>query len=303
MRRALLALLILAVAGAAAFWLLTRPERVAAADLEGVVGDAARGERIFHIGGCSSCHAAPGAEDDAKNVLAGGEAFPTAFGTFYAPNISPGPEGLADWSLEAFATALRHGVSPDGRHYYPAFPYTSYARMTLPDIADLYAFMKTLPVSDTASRPHDVGFPFSVRRGLGLWKRLYLDADPVLAADDPEVLKGRYLVEGPGHCAECHTPRSVIGGLDRTRWMAGAANPDGKGRTPNLTPHDGDKPGLTWSAADIAAYLKTGFTPDYDVAGGRMAAVIANLGQLPDADIAAMVAYLKALPPLPSQAP
>lgn len=296
MRRALVALAILVAAGVGGFFVLTQPDRVDAKEIASLSGGAAAGERVFHIGGCSSCHAAPDAEDDAKLVLAGGEAFPTGFGTFYAPNISPGAQGIGDWSLEAFATAMRHGVSPDGRHYYPAFPYASYERMKLEDIADLFAYMKTLPESDAESRAHDVGFPFSIRRGLGLWKLLYLDPSPVLESEDPEVLKGRYLVEGPGHCAECHTPRTLLGGLDRSRWMAGAPLPGGDGGAPNLTPHES---GLGWSAADIAGYLKTGFTPDYDVVGGEMASVVDNLGQLPDEDIDAIVAYLKALPPLP----
>lgn len=295
MRRTLIAALVLALAGAGALWLLTAPVGVDPARIAGLSGDAARGERIFIIGGCASCHAAPEASGEALLTLEGGRRFVTDFGVFIAPNVSPGPAGIGDWSFAEFADAILAGVSPDGRHYYPAFPYTSYARMAAADVADLWAFMLTLPPSDAASAPHELGFPFSIRRGLGLWKRLYLDPAPVAgAADDP----GRYLVEGPGHCGECHTPRDMFGGPDLARWLGGGPNPDGKGRIPDITPG-----GLKWSAADIAEYLKSGFTPDYDVVGGAMADVVRNTARLTDADRAAMAAYLKALPAAPAPDP
>lgn len=291
------AVVIVAVGGAGFLW-LTAPERVTQAALDGLTGDAARGERIFNIGGCASCHAAPDAENEARLVLAGGQAFTTDFGTFHAPNISPGPAGIGGWSALDLVNAMQKGVSPDGAHYYPAFPYASYARMELADIVDLKAHLDTLPVSAEADLPHDVAFPFNIRRGIGLWNLINLDPAPVVQAKDPLVLKGRYLVEGPGHCAECHTPRDMLGGLDLSRWMAGAPNPDGKGRTPNLTPGDG---GLDWSEADIAEYLRSGFTPEYDVVGGAMAAVVRNTARLDAEDRTAIAAYLKALPPLPKE--
>ncbi|MFV0475697.1 MAG: c-type cytochrome [Pikeienuella sp.] len=282
---------LLGVVGAGAFWLLTAPERLPEDALKEVQGDAARGERIFHIGGCASCHLPPGAEPGAP--LGGGMAFVTEFGTFRAPNITPGPEGIGGWSAGDLANAMMKGVSPDGAHYYPAFPYTSYARMKPEDVADLHAHMATLPVSDAANQPHELSFPFNIRRGLGLWKRLFLSPDPVIAAADPEIERGRYLVEGPGHCGECHTPRNPIGGPDLAAWLSGGPNPDGEGRIPDLTPREG---GLDWSASDIAEYLRSGFTPDYDVAGGSMADVVTNTARLSDEDRAAIAAYLKALP-------
>ncbi|QIE55504.1 cytochrome c [Pikeienuella piscinae] len=283
-------------AGLTGIWLLTAPQRIDPAAFDGLSGDPARGERIFHIGGCASCHTPPGAEGEV--ALGGGRAFVTAFGTFHAPNISPGPEGIGGWSEEDLANAMIEGVSPQGEHYYPAFPYTSYARMALTDVVDLHAHLMTLPVSDKTSVAHEVSFPFSVRRGVGLWKRLYLSPHPVIETGDPQIERGRYLVEGPGHCSECHTPRDAFGGLKRGRWMAGGPNPDGKGSIPNITPGKG---GLDWSAADIAEYLKSGFTPDYDVAGGQMADVVQNTAFLTDEDRAAIAAYLKALPPLSTQ--
>jgi len=286
--------LVLAIVGAPLFWWLTRPGDIRATELAGLSGDAARGERVFHAGGCAGCHAAPGAEDEARLVLAGGRRFETPFGTFLAPNISPDPEhGIGGWSLADLARAMRLGVSPEGAHYYPAFPYGSYAQVPLQDIADLKVFLDTLPADASPDRPHEIGFPFTIRRALGLWKRLYVREGWVV----PEVglsaaaLRGRALAEGLAHCGECHTPRDALGGPQREAWLAGGPNPVGKGRIPDLRPSR-----LDWSEADIASYLRTGFTPDYDVVGGEMTEVVRNLGQLPEADTDALAAYLKALP-------
>ncbi len=255
--------------------------------------DATRGERVFTAGGCASCHAAPGAEGTQKIVLTGGRAFASDFGTFYAPNISFGANsaGIAEWSVLNLADALRQGVSPDGQHYYPAFPYTSYRNMTDQDVADLYAYLQTLPASDAPNRPHDVGFPFNIRRSLGGWKLLFFREGWVAGADTPELERGRYLVEALGHCAECHTPRNALGGLDIGNWMAGSKNPAGNGAIPALTP---DR--LGWTADDVAYFLETGFTPDFDAVGGEMADVVENTAALTDEDRAAIAAYLLALP-------
>ena len=292
MRRALKILAVLAIIGLAAFWWLTRPARVDPAALAGLTGDAARGEMVFWAGGCASCHAAPKSEGEARLILAGGMAFPSPFGTFIAPNISPDPShGIGGWSLQDLANAMLHGTGPNGAHYYPAFPYSSYARAALSDIADLHAYLATLPASDRPSAPHDVGFPFNIRRTLGGWKLLFSRPEWVRDVSGEELERGRYLVEALGHCGECHTPRNTLGGLDYSRWLHGAPTPDGKGKVPALTP---DK--LDWSALDIASYLATGFTPEYDVAGGHMADVVQNLAHLPESDLQAITAYLKALP-------
>ena len=191
------------------------------------------------------------------------------------------------------------GTGPDGSHFYPAFPYSSYARMNPADVADLFAFLKTLPAVSGKAPGHDLAFPFNIRRGLGLWKRLYLSSEPVIetparAVDEDLFERGRYLVEGPGHCGECHTPRNVIGGLETSRWLAGAKAAAGDGTIPNITPAEG---GLaSWSAADIAYYLESGFTPDYDSVGGEMVDVQENMAKLPAHDRKAIAAYLKAIP-------
>ncbi|MFV0513880.1 MAG: cytochrome c [Jhaorihella sp.] len=282
----------LALLAGAGFWVLSRPVRLPDTATAGLTGDAARGETVFWAGGCAACHASPGAEGDARLILSGGYRIQSPFGTFVAPNISPSEQGIGGWSTADMANALIAGTGTGGQHLYPALPYTTYQRMTLQDVADLKAFMDTLPASNVASLPHDLRFPFTVRRGLGLWKLLNMRPGWVLdAGGDAQLERGRYLVEALGHCAECHTPRDLTGGLDRTRWMQGAPNPSGKGTIPALTP---DK--LKWSATDIAYYLETGFTPDYDSAGGEMVAVIANLAHLDKADREAIAAYVKALP-------
>lgn len=253
--------------------------------------DLALGAQVFWASGCASCHIPEGAEETDAPLLAGGQAFASEFGTFYAPNVSPGPEGIGGWTLLEFANAVQAGVSPAGAHYYPAFPYTAYAQATSEDIAALYAFIMNLPEASPPSRPHDVGFPFNIRRTLGGWKLLF--GAPTGPEMPPEVARGEYLSEALAHCAECHTPRNALGGLDKSRWMAGAPNPSGKGRIPNITPAV-----LDWSEADLQAYLTTGLTPDYDSAGGHMASVVTNLARLPESDVAAIVSYIKALPPI-----
>ena len=296
MTRLLLVLLVLGLAGFAVFAGITRPARSDPADFAQVTGDAARGEQVFWAGGCASCHAAPGATGEAKLVLAGGLAFKTAFGTFHAPNISPDPEkGIGGWSVTDLDSAMRHGTSPEGAHYYPAFPYTSYVHATPQDVADLHAFLMTLPTSDVPSLPHQVGFPFNQRILLGGWKMLFLKSNWVVNGDlSPAEERGRYLVEGLGHCSECHTARNALGGRDLSRWLAGGPNPDGPGRIPNITPAV-----LDWSEADIAEYLRSGFTPDFDSAGGGMADVVTNIAHLTGDDRDAIAAYLKRVPAVP----
>lgn len=282
-----------AVLLAGAGWWITAPQRVDAAEFAGLIGVPARGALVFHAGGCASCHSAEGASGEAKLILSGGRAFTSDFGTFHAPNISTDTEhGIGGWSVTDLANAMIHGTSPAGQHYYPAFPYASYARVTPQDIADLHAYLTTLPADATPDRGHDLAFPFTLRRGLGLWKALYATDVWQIDGDLTEVeARGRYLAEALGHCAECHTPRGALGGLDRDRWMAGAPNPSGQGSIPNITPAK-----LDWSQADLVAYFTSGFTPDYDTAGGSMASVVESLAQLPDADRAALAAYLKLLP-------
>ena len=306
MRRLVVAVVVLVLAAGLAFWWLPMPRPLDAATFAALhPGDAARGERIFWAGGCVACHGRPGAKGDARLELSGGLELKTPFGTFVPPNISPDKtDGIGAWTLQDFANALKRGVSPEGRHYYPAFPYPSYARMKPGDIADLFAYMKTLPPVSGRAQPSRVSFPFSLRRGIGLWKLLYLSDKPVvsLPADAPQKVKdGQYLVEGPGHCGECHTPRSFLGGTEDALWLSGAVAVEGKGHVPNITPGKG---GIgDWSEKDIAYFLESGFTPDFDSVGGAMVAVQEDIAHLPAADREAIAAYLKAIPPHPNGYP
>ncbi len=280
-------LLIVGCAVAVAGLFVTRPQRLAPDALLGIASDAGRGATVFSAMGCASCHMAPDTKDQMR--LAGGKSFTTDFGVFYAPNISTDPiYGIGRWSDLEIANAVLKGTSPDGKHYYPVFPYGPYGRAQVADIADLIAFLRTLPTDQTPNLSHDVGFPFNIRASLGGWKMLFARPSWIVSgALSLQQTRGRELVEALGHCGECHTPRNVLGGLKRDAWLAGAAIAGSKGRTPDIRPET-----LQWSLSDIIAYLKTGLTPDYDSAGGEMVEVIANTSQLSDADLASIAAYL-----------
>ncbi len=287
----------LATAGAVAFWLVSAPQPLTADALPSHEPDAERGRYVFFATGCAGCHATPDQDDPLH--LGGGRELDTPFGVFRVPNVSSDPEaGIGEWSDVEFVNAMMRGVSPRGRHYYPAFPYTTYQRMAPEDVLDLKAFLDTVPAVDTGIGGHDLAFPFNVRRGVGVWKLLNLDGQPFEA--DPELdetaQRGAYLVEAMSHCGECHTPRDMLGGLDHDRWLAGAANPAGEGRIPNITPHaDGI---VDWSERDIVYALETGFTPEFDTLGSSMARVVSNTSELTDEDRQAIAAYLKAVSPL-----
>lgn len=303
MKRLLAAVVCLGMIGGAVFWFLTAPQRLDAAVITAMDShepDLSNGATLFWAGGCASCHAAPESTGDDKKILSGGLVLATEFGDFAVPNISASSEhGLGNWSFEDFANAMKRGVSPDGEHYYPAFPFASYTHMSEEDLSDLFAYLKQLPASDEPDKASDIAFPFNVRRGLGLWKLLYLNDTPIIADaalnSDEQLLRGRYLVEGPGHCGECHTPRSLAGGMQRANWLQGAPSPEGEGRIPGIT--NGPDDLESWSESDIAYLLETGFTPDFDSVGSSMADVTANYAFVPAQDREAIAAYLKHIQP------
>ncbi|MGV1917288.1 c-type cytochrome [Rhizobium sp. 22-785-1] len=294
----------IAVAGIAGFGIfmwVTAPERQPPSHWANLgEPDLANGETLFWAGGCASCHAAPDATGDAVKTLSGGQALPSPFGTFHVPNISPDPQhGIGNWTVAEFGDAMTRGVGKNGEHLYPSFPYTSYARMTAQDINDLFGYLKTLPTSTNDAPAHDLPFPLDMRLALGGWKFLYFDkgAPRVQLANDnasADVARGQYLVEGPGHCGECHTPRTALGGLIKDKWLAGGPNPEGEGTIPDITP--GSQAISSWTAADIANYLETGFTPEFDSVGGSMVKVQQNMAKLSTDDRNAIAAYLKAVP-------
>lgn len=303
LKRILGGLVVLGLIGLGVFWFVTRPAPLPASALAAdYKPNLANGETVFNIGGCVSCHKSQGQEDRLK--LGGGLALGSPFGTFHAPNISPdAKQGIGAWSELDFVNALQRGIGRENEHLYPALPYTSYARMKLEDVRDLYAYMKTLPAVDTVDKPHEIGFPFNIRRLLGGWKFLYFDDKPFTPdpAKTAEWNRGAYLALGPGHCSECHSPRSAFGGIIESKRFSGGPDPEGKGWVPNITPH-ADGIG-NWTEAQIASFLKDGFTPDYDSAGGSMAEVIQNTSRLSDEDRKALATYLGALPAIPGKAP
>ena len=292
MRRMLTLGLVALLLAAAAFWYLTIPQIIAATALPPHTPNLANGRSMFLIGGCASCHALPKRDDATR--LGGGVALTSPFGTFYVPNISPDPNnGIGRWTEAQFLTAMVKGTSPAGEHLYPALPYTSYQRMRLDDLRDLFAYLKTLPPIAGKVRDHALPFPFNIRRVIGLWKWLYLDGKPFIAEPtrSAEWNRGAYLVNGPGHCAECHSPRNVLGAIVESRRFAGGPSPTGQGDVPDIRQdklHD-------WKIEDFVEVLTTGMTADADKVGGAMVEVVRNASQASAADRRAMAVYLKSL--------
>jgi len=296
LRKFVVLVIVLALIGAAAFWYITAPQRVPASALAAYTPNLDNGKTMFLVGGCASCHATPKQED--KTRLGGGLGLKSPFGTFFTPNISPDrKDGIGGWSEADFVTAMWKGTAPDGSHYYPAFPYTSYQRMKLEDVRDLFAYLKTLPPVEGKPRDHDLPFYLKMRRLLGGWNFLFLDGQPFKLdpSKSAEWNRGAYLVNGPGHCAECHSPRNFLGAIIASQRFAGAPDPEGgDGWIPNITPGGiGD-----YSQRDIERILETGDMPNGDSVGGAMTAVVDNMSKISAADRAAIALYLKSLPPV-----
>jgi mono/diheme cytochrome c family protein len=300
-RMSIVFLLVCAV-GAAAFWVVTDtyPAVSTSDETFDAQGDPAKGKLVFAAGDCASCHASVGQSDRFR--LGGGLALASPYGTFRVPNISMDKvDGIGSWQARDLANALLSGVSPAGKHYYPSFPYSSYAKMTVGDVGDLMAFLRTLPAVSGKVPPHDLALPFRIRRFVGFWKLLYFDRKPI--APDPgrgdSWNRGRYLVEALGHCAECHSSRDLFGGIKPKTRFAGGQDPEGVGYFPNITPSRiGD-----WSEQQIAEVLKTGNTPNHGRVGSSMTDVVTNTAMLPQSDRDAMAVYIKSLPARPTPQP
>jgi mono/diheme cytochrome c family protein len=294
-RRIFLSIVLAGATAFAIYWWLTAPPTMLPVTTAAYTPDLAKGLTTFNAGGCSSCHAVPNQPD--RTRLGGGLAIPSPFGTFYAPNISPDPvDGIGRWTEAQFVRAVTQGVSPAGFHYFPAFPYTSYAHARISDIRDLFAYLRTLAPVSGKVRDHDVPFPFNIRRNIGIWKWLFMDGKPFVpdTARSARWNRGAYLVNSLGHCAECHSPRNFLGGIIAGQRFAGGPNPEGEGWVPNITQKGiGD-----WSETDIAYFLETGQLPDGDSVGGSMVRVIRNISQLSPEDRAAIAEYLKLLAPV-----
>ncbi len=251
------------------------------------------GRLMFWTGGCASCHAAANAKGEARLMLGGGMVLKSKFGPFRVPNISPDKKyGIGAWSDTDFVRALTKGIRPDGKHYFPAFPYTSYARMKPKDVGDLWAFLQTLPPVANKVVAKNATFPFKTRASVGVWKSLYFKKGKKvrLANMTREMARGQYLVEGPAHCGECHTPRNKLGGFEKNRWLGGGEAEKGDPPAPNITPHEdgiGD-----WTIDEIMAAL----LPSGTGRSSSMDDVRHNMAMLPKGDRRAIAAYLKAIP-------
>jgi len=297
-QRAAEAFVVFAALGSVALWILARPHPLDASALPAHAPDPANGEVLFHAGSCAACHkAADGAPGAEEGLPTGSAAFPTPVGTFYPGNLTPDPEtGIGRWSDLDFVNAVTGGVSPDGTHYFPAFPYPSFRSMRLGDVMDLHAYLVSLPAVRSPHREPEMPMPAIARRGVGLWKWLALDdrgfeADP---ARSDSWNRGAYLVAGPGHCGECHTPRNWLMIADRARYLEGGPHPSGKGRVPSL--RGLVERGRYKDAADLALALRFGETYGYDkLSSGSMGEVQMNLARLPESDVQAIAEYLISL--------
>jgi mono/diheme cytochrome c family protein len=289
---------LLAVLGLAVFWLLSAPRPLTLADLPQHKPDPANGLILYNSAGCHSCHKPSADLKDVDETLpAGGFALKTPVGTFYPPNLTPDADtGLGKWTDLDFVNAIQRGISPNGQHLIPALPYTSYAAMKTEDVLDIRAHLASLPAIASPHRDADIPLAFIVRRGIGLWKWIGLDTtkwqpDP---AQPASWNRGAYLVNGPGHCAECHTPRNFAMARDNSKAFQGGPHPEGQGTVPSL--RGLIERGRYKDAKDIASALQFGGMLGYDkVAAGGMGQVQKNMAQLPEADIAAIGEYLASL--------
>ena len=264
-------------------------------------GDPARGRQLLYATGGCTCHTNFPGEGEAAPPLAGGRALETPFGVFYSTNITPDPEtGIGGWSDADFVRAMREGLSPEGEHYFPVFPYPSFSGLREQDLIDLKAYLDALPAIRRENRAPDAPFPFRWRATLLGWKWLNFSPAPIEDAPDESEAwnRGRYLVHAAAHCGECHTPRTLTGGLDRSLWLAGSREgPEGE-LAPNITPHAETGIG-DWSMPDLVWYLQTGLKPEGDDTQGLMSEVIEHgYANLPAVDLEAIALYLKSVEPI-----
>lgn|SRR6185437_14713957 len=286
--------------GLGGVWILYAAHPLPDSQLIAETGSVQRGRQVFVVSHCASCHASAGQSDRLR--LGGGLALASNFGTFRVPNISPDPEaGIGRWRARDLANALLRGVSPAGTHYYPVLPYTSYTHMTPGDVSDLMAYLRTLPAVASRPPPHELAFPFNIRRLVGLWKWLYFKPGPLTPDTGHSELwrRGRYLVEAQSHCAECHSARNVFGAIRSSSRYGGGRDPEGVGFVPNITAAGIGR----WSAAQWIHFFATGTTPDLRIVGSTMADVLTDTSMLSQGDQQAMAAYLMSLAPRETSSP
>lgn len=275
-----------AAIAALAAWPIGRPVALGM-----MTGDPTRGAYLARSSGCVTCHTNIA---DAGPALAGGAPLDTPFGSFVPPNITSDlVAGIGGWTLDQFAVAVRQGIRPDGKAYYPAFPYEFYAGFTDQEVADLWAAIRTVPAVDQAAAPHDVGFPFNLRWGLKIWRAAYMapvEMSPLLGKSDAWN-RGQQLAQGATHCAACHTGRNILGGLQADEAFGGNDNLPGGSAAPAIGAAVLRDAG--WTPANLAYALRTGIMPDGDVLGGSMAEVVKDgTSFLTDDDRTAIAAFL-----------
>ncbi len=259
-----------------------------------------KGAYVLRAAGCGTCHTQP---EKAGPWLAGGRKLETSFGIFYSPNITPDPRfGTGAWDLEDLTRALREGVGPGGLHFYPVFPYPSYAGMRDEDVLALQAYLESVPAAAKRNRPHELPWFLRFRIANRLWKLMFHSPRPFPERTDKsrQWNRGAYLVNVLGHCGECHTPRNRLGALVRDRHLSGNSSGAEGDSVPNITPDDDSGIG-SWSVSELAEYLSSGTLPDGDMAGGAMVEVIDDsLSHLRRTDIDAIVTYLRDIPAIRS---
>lgn len=252
-----------------------------------------KGQYLSRMGGCASCHTAPGRAD-----FAGGRELPTPFGAIYSTNITPHRvTGIGAWNFEDFWNALHHGKGKKGELLYPAFPFTSYTKINRADARALFTYLQSVDAVDQANQKPELGFPYNIRAGLYAWRALYFKAGEYEedASKSEAWNRGAYLVQGPGHCNECHTTRNALGAVDQSGQVVGGLIPGQDWYAPNLSMQPGGDL-ASWSKKDIVDVLKTGMSSKGS-ALGPMAEVVHNSSQyMSDSDLAAVAEYLADLP-------
>jgi len=287
------ALTLIAVLGLVVFRYLSAEHPLSLASIPQHTADVENGKFIFNVGGCISCHASPA---DAE-VPSGGKPLKTPIGVLYPPNLTPDTEtGLGGWSDLDFVNAMQRGLKHGGGHLIPAFPYTSFAKMKVEDVLDVRAYLASLPpVKNAVPQDEVLALPL-VRRGIGLWKWIGLDATAWVAdpAQSESWNRGAYLVNGPGHCQECHTPRNLFMALDRAKAFAGGPHPDGTGKVPSMRGLVAR--GRFKDQADLVLAFQNGEVLGYEhISSGGMGEVQTNLSKLPKAELQAIAEYVLSL--------
>jgi mono/diheme cytochrome c family protein len=298
MKRLAIVIVILVIFGAVAIALLSRTDRSPGTSptIAGAPASAAavaRGEYLLKAADCVACHTV----GESGKPFAGGVAFKLPFGTIYSSNITPDPTyGIGAYTDDEFVRAVREGVRRDGKHLYPAFPYTSYTQLSRDDVLAIKAYLWTLPPVAQPNRANELGFPFDQRWGMILWDAAFhksgrFTPDPTKSA---QWNSGAYLATALGHCGECHTPRNLGFGLEHGRELAGEELQGWRAYNITADPQHGIG---SWTDDQILAYLASGHAPSHASAGGPMLeAVSHSLQFLNPADASALVTYLRTVP-------